>query len=219
MNNRKKIGALFLLVIMVLVLFGGCAKEFDAGGYTKAVLDVSYKNETEQYTELTGSTKEDAEKIFLKNMDAVMVDFKPLNLPKDLYSKFRKLFEDLVKKVKYTVGEAVKDEEDNFTVDVTIEPISLIHTFNEFQKQTGDYASKVANDVMNGGAVPTDQEMQNSVYRIYYDMLKKTVEEGLKYEEAETVTVRVNKVEGRVYEILEEDINTVNSKMILQKTL
>lgn len=219
MKNRKKIGALFLLVIVVLALFGGCAKEFDAGGYTKAVLDVSYKNETEHYITITGSTKEAAEKIFSENMDVVMVDFEPLNLPKDLYDKFRNLFEDLVKKVKYTVGEAVKDEEENFTVDVIIEPISLIQTFNEFQQQTGDYASKVANDVMNGETAPTDQEMQNSVYKIYYDMLEKTVKEGLKYEKAETVTVHVYKVDGSVYQILEEDLNTVNSKMILQKTL
>ena len=42
---------------------------FDAGEYVQAVLDVSYKNETEQYVEITGVSKEEAEQIFENNLD------------------------------------------------------------------------------------------------------------------------------------------------------
>ena len=47
MNRKRKIWAV-LLTATALVLLGGCGKKFDASGYTKALLEVSYKNETEK---------------------------------------------------------------------------------------------------------------------------------------------------------------------------
>ena len=45
-------------------MLAGCGKKFDASGYTKAVLDVSYKNEIQKYVELTGADEKEADKIF-----------------------------------------------------------------------------------------------------------------------------------------------------------
>ncbi|PWJ47061.1 hypothetical protein [Faecalicatena contorta] len=219
MNGKKGLSAV-LLIVMVLTLLGGCGRTFDASGYTKAVLDVSYKNETEEYIQLTGETKEEAEKIFTENMDVTMEAFQSMNFPEDLESQFRELFEVLAKNVKYTVGEAVEDKNGNFTVDVSIEPITIFNdTYEEFQKQAQEYATKVANDVMNGAEVPSDEDMQNNVYEIYYNILKSTVDQGIKYGEAEVVTVHVNKGDGNVYEILKEDMVTLDEKMISQDVL
>ncbi len=218
--NKKRIISIFLLITTLLMLLTGCTGKFDASGYTKAVLDVSYKNETEEYIKLTGSTKEAAEKIFERNMDVTMEGFEALNFPEELESKFRQLFEDLAKNVKYTVGEAVEDKEGNFTVDVSVEPIMLFDdTYEEFQTQAQDYATKVANDVMNGAEVPSDEDMQNSVYEIYYNILKSTMDAGIQYGEAEVITVHVNKSEGNVYEIPEEEMTALDEKMISQETM
>lgn len=216
-RTRKTRKTVFLLIaVMMISLLGGCARKFDAAGYTQAVLDVSFKNETAQYIKMTGASKDAAEKIFSKNIDAVM-GVEALKLPKDLQNKFRKLFENLVKDVKYTVGKAVEDKNKNFTVDVKIEPILLADSFTEFQKQTKDYANKVSNDVMNGAAAPTQEEMQNHVYELYYNILKKAVDDGIKYGKPETVTVNVNKTKGKIYEIMQSDMNTVTTKLISQK--
>lgn len=218
--SRKRGLSVVLLIVMAFTLLGGCGRTFDASGYTKAVLDVSYKNEIEQYVQLTGESKEKAEKIFTKNMDVTMETFQAMNFPEDLENKFRELFEVLAKNVKYTVGEAVEDEEGNFTVDVSIEPITIFNdTYDTFQKQAQEYATKVANDVMNGAEVPSDEDMQNNVYEIYYNILKSTIDEGIKYGEAEIVTVHINKVDGNVYEILKEDMVTLDEKMISQDVL
>jgi hypothetical protein len=218
--NKKRSISIFMLITTLLMMLTGCTGKFDASGYTKAVLDVSYKNETKQYIELTGSTKEEAEKIFKRNMDVTMEGFEALNFPEELENKFRQLFEDLAKNVKYTVGEAVEDKEGNFTVEVSVEPIMLFdNTYAEFQTQAQEYATKVANDVMNGAEVPSDEDMQNSVYEIYYNILKSTMDAGIEYGEAEVITVHVNKGEGNVYEIPEDEMTALDEQMISQETM
>lgn len=218
MKKKAKLSILFLMA-MILTLLGGCIREFDASGYTKAILDVSYKNKTEQYIELTGASKEDAEKIFEKNMDSTMKGFEALNFPTELENKFRDLFEVLSKNVKYTVGEAVEDKGGNFTVDVSIEPITIFGaTYSEFQKQAKNYAEKVSNDVLNGSEMPSDEAMQNNVYEIYYNILKSTIESGIPYGEAEVVTVHINKTDENIYEIPKTDVKVLHDKMISQDT-
>lgn len=218
MSKKRKLSVV-LLMTMILTLLGGCIKKFDASGYTKAILDVSYKNKTDQYIKLTGASKEEAEKIFAKNMDTTMKGFEALNFPDELENKFRELFEVLSKNVKYTVGEAVEDKKGNFTLDVSIKPITIFgDTYGEFQKQAKAYAEKVSNDVLNGAAMPSDETMQNNVYEIYYDILKNTIESGIPYGEAEVVTVHINKSDGNVYEIPKEDVKTLHDKMISQNT-
>ena len=86
MSKKRKISAI-LLTAMTLLLLGGCGKKFDAAGYTQALLDVSYKNETDKYIELTGSSKEAAEKIFEKRMDITMEGFESLDFPEDVYKR------------------------------------------------------------------------------------------------------------------------------------
>ena len=219
MSKKRKISAI-LLTAMTLLLLGGCGKKFDAAGYTQALLDVSYKNETDKYIELTGSSKEAAEKIFEKRMDITMEGFESLDFPDELEEKFRSLFENLTKNVKYSVGEAVEDKEGNFTVVVSIEPVTLFDdTYDEFQKQAKDYATKVANEVMNGKEMPSDKDMQNSVYELYYDILKKTVDGGIQYGEVQNITVHVNKTEGNIYEIPEDDMTAMDKAMISREVV
>lgn len=218
-HKRKHIAAVLVAAVM-LALLAGCVGKFDAGGYTQAILDVTYKNVTEQYIEITGSTKEAAEQIFTKNLDIAMEDFESLNLPDELEDKYRQLFGDLIKNVRYTVGEAKEDDNGNFTVDVTIEPLTIFDdTYEEFQKQAKEYATQVSNDVMNGAEMPSDETMQNHIYELYYNILNGELGKGLNYSEAEVVTVHVNKGEADIYEIPGEDMTALDDKMLSRKVL
>lgn len=216
--KKNRIGAVGLL-LAVIIMLGGCTR-FDAAAYTQAVLDVSYKNQTESYIELTEASAEDAETIFQKNLDATMEAFKSMKLSDELEKNYRNLFENIVKQVKYTVGEAAETEEGNYTVDVTVEPITLFDdTYEEFQKKAEEYAAGITNAVMNGEAMPSDEEMQASVYQIYYEILKAGLDSGVKYGEPETVTMHINKTEDKTYEVAEEDIRALDEKLISQKKL
>lgn len=217
----KKKGIIAVMVaVALLAMLVGCVGTFDASGYTKAILDVTYKNETEQYIELTGSSKEAASEIFTKNLDTAMADFESLNLPEELENKYRQLFEDLIKSVRYTVSEAKEDEDGNFTVDVSIEPVTIFDdTYEDFQNQAKEYATQVSNEVMSGAQMPSDADMQNHIYEIYYNILNGVLENGLNYGEAQTVTVHVNRGEGDIYEVPQEDMASLDNKMLSREVL
>ena len=184
MNKKRGIVSILILSMAVMML-SGCARKFDASGYTKAVLDVCYKGETEQYMKLT------------------------------LQASYKEFFEDLAKNVKYTVGEAVPDKKGNFTVDVSVEPITnLQDTYEEFMTKTEEYTTQVSNDIINGGETPSEQEMQNKVFEIYYNILRTSIDAGINYGEAQTVTMHVNKGNNNVYEIPEADLTALDELTI-----
>ena len=208
-----------ILLIGLLLLLSGCTK-FDACAYMQAILDVSYKNETESYMEITGVTQEEADEIFKKNLDATMHEFSTTELPEELEENYRLLFEDTVKQVKYTVGEAVESEDKNYTVEVAVEPILLFdETYEEFQNKTEEYASEISNNVMSGEELPSDDEIQNQVYQTYYEVLKTALNNELSYGEAENITVHMNRMEDGAYEIPEEDLRALDQAMISQEKL
>ena len=219
MYRKKRITAVVVAAVLLAVL-GGCVNKFNAAGYTKALLDVTYKNETEQYIELTGSTQEAADEIFTKSLDATMEDYEKLNLPDELEKNYRQLFGDLMKSVRYTVSEAKEDDNGNFTVDVSVEPITIFDdTYSQFQEKAKEYATQVSNDVMNGAEMPSEEEMQNHIYDIYYHILNEVLEQGLSYGKAEKVTVHINNGEGDIYEIPKEDMTALDDKMLSREVL
>ena len=89
MNRLKKnwMRAAALMAVMT-VLLSGCTA-FDACAYMQAILDVSYKNETEDYMELTGATEEEANEIFQNNLDATMHEFHTADLSEELEDLMR----------------------------------------------------------------------------------------------------------------------------------
>lgn len=217
-RKRKKMQAAGLAVVLALLLCG--CTPFDACAYTQAVLDVSYKNQTESYIEITGASPEEADAVFQKNLDATMQEFQNMELTGELEEQYRTLFEEVVKQVKYTVGEAVKEEDGNFTVDVEIRPILLFDdTYEEFQTKAEDYAAGLTNEVMNGAEMPSDEEIQAKVYQIYYEVLKAGMDAGVNYGAPENITVHIHKTEDGVYEIPDEDLRALDNAMISQEKL
>lgn len=220
---RKRISYILGLIV-ICVLFTGCGKKFDASGYTQAVLDVSYKNEIQKYVELTKSTEEEANQIFednlQSNLEMMLQAFDGYELSEELMEKYRVLFRDMMKQVKYTVGEAKETEDKNFKVDVTVEPMLIFHdTYAELQKQSEDYATQVTNEVMNGAPLPSDEEMLSHVFEIYYNILRNYVDQGMKYGEPQTVTIHVNKNEKNIYSISQEDLAQIDGNVMAMDVL
>ena len=223
MKKKKQYWLIALICIIAAVIAAGYyvyINRFDAQAYVKAVLDVSYKEQTEEYIELTDASEKEAKQIFEKNLDVTMEEFDSLELPEELSGKYRVLFENIAKKVNYTVEEGVKDEEGNYMVTVMVKPITLFDdTYDTFQEKAKEYAEQVSNEVMAGGEIPTDEQMQNEVYQIYYEVLQQACDEGLKYGEVENVTLHVVKTDGGSYEIAEEDMRRLDAAMISENAL
>lgn len=188
--------------------------------YVKAVLDSSYKNQTEMYKELTGITDADARKIFQNNLDVTMQAFKSEKLSTELEMQYRELFGQILKQVKYSVGEAQKEKNGNYQIIVTIEPITLFDdTYYSFQTEAEVYAKNITDAVMNGEPMPSDEEIQEQVYQLYYNILKNAVDSGVKYGQAEDIKLHIEKKDIKTYEIRKEDLQKLDGKLISRKLL
>lgn len=218
-RKGKYIVGLVLLIGIALCVCS-CIRIIDPVAYTQAILDVTYKNETKQYMELTGATQEDAEQVFESNLETTAKIYKNVKLPEELENNYNQLFKDIIMRVQYTVGEATKDEKGNYVVDVSVYPMMLFDdTYETFREKSAEYAVNLSNSVMEGTPVPTEEEMQQAVYQIYYDILKAELDAGLKYGRSEKVQIHVNKTEDGTYVIPEEDIRMLDSKLISQEKL
>ena len=84
MTKRRIILIAAVIAVLVAAAAAGAylyMNRFDAGEYVQAVLDVSYKNKTDKYVEITGVSEKEAEKIFEDNLDATMKGFETSDMP------------------------------------------------------------------------------------------------------------------------------------------
>nr|WP_294490994.1 hypothetical protein [uncultured Mediterraneibacter sp.] len=219
LSKKKRI--IITVTIAVILVLGAAVggwlyvNRFDAGEYVQAVLDTSYKNETDQYVEITGIPKEDAEKIFENNLNATMAGFEDSEMPEELRPQYRELFGEIAGKVSYTVDEPKREKDGSYTVTVMIKPITLFpDTYELFQTRAQEYASQVTDSVMNGAEMPSDEEMQSQIYQIYYDVLKERVDSGMLYGGARELTLHVTKEGSREFTINQEDMDALDSALI-----
>ena len=217
MKSRKQ--RVVVISFLICALLCSCSS-FDVSEYVKAVLDSSYKNQTEMYKELTGITDADARKIFQNNLDVTMQAFKSEKLSTELEIQYRELFGQILKQVKYSVGEAQKEKNGNYQIIVTIEPITLFDdTYYSFQAEAEVYAKNITDAVMNGEPMPSDEEIQEQVYQLYYNILKNAVDSGVKYGQAEDIKLHIEKKDRKTYEIRKEDLQKLDGKLISRKLL
>ena len=188
---------------------------FDPEAYVQAVLDVSYKKQTEEYEEITGVPEDEAEAVFEENLDAAMAEFESSPMPEELRPQYRELFGEIAMQVSYTVGETQKEEGGSYAVQVMVKPLTLFaDTYDAFQQRAEEYAGQVTDSVMQGGEMPSDEEMQSQVYQIYSDVLSEALDAGLLYGEAQETVLHVRKNEDGEYEIDAEDMKTLDGLLI-----
>lgn len=220
MEKKKKI--ILIVVILAVILAVAVSvgvylyiNRFDAGEYVQAVLDTSYKNETNQYVEITGTSQKEAEKIFNDNLDATMAGFDSSEMPEDMQPQYRELFGEIARKVSYTIGEPEKQEDGTYIVPVIVKPVTLFSdTYETFQTKAQEYAQEVTDSVMNGAEMPTDEEMQNQIYQIYYDVLRERMDSGMLYGGARNAQLHVTKISSREFAINQEDMDKLDSMLI-----
>ena len=107
--------------------------------------------------------------------------------------EFVDLIEDGFKKIEYTVKEAVKDDNGNYTVDVEVTPVGLLDSVNEILAQK-----------LQGEAVVDE----SGYMTVFNEAVKESIEQAAVYEK-ETVTLNITYTEdgnNRVYSANESDL-------------
>lgn len=212
----KRMLALMLALAATLSL-SGCSlfAQFDASGYTQAVLDATTRAEFDKYIELTNSTAEDAQAEYDEVLESFLAEFKSLSISDELLENYKQLFIDLLAKTKYSVGEAEKDG-NNFLVPLTIEPLIIYEGFNdEVEEATAAFQEEVIAEYNESGEMPSDEEIYERSFQIMYDIMSARLASAT-YGEPQTLTITVSQNSDGLWNISDSDYEAIVSLLIDQ---
>ena len=207
-KSKKILGCILTVIIMVAAAAGiyFYMNRFDPVRY---VQDVSYKEKTEEYSKMTGTSRKEAEAVFEKNLDVTMEKFHSSAISEELEKKYRILFTQIVRQVNYQIGESEKQKDGSYIVELEIRPVTLFSdTYETFQSRAEEYAQSITNKVMKGMEIPSEEEMQGQVYQIYYDVLNEALQDKKK------LKLHVEKGEDGAYEIREKDRRKLDQLLV-----
>lgn len=202
--KRKSMGLLVLIICMAILTITACGKEeaFDAVGYVKSSLDALYKGEyaghAKYVDEDTDKLKEEMEQDFVSQMEQALSGKELTREDKDQYCEFaRKLYA----LARYEVGEAGKDDEDNYTLTVTVEPCTLWKTYYAgIEAKLAEFAS--TRDTF------TDSELFGAQLAYMNECLATPA-----FDPATEVIVRITQNSNHVYSIPDEDMEMLENTM------
>lgn len=199
----KKLAAAVLAGVMVLSMAACGAEDFDATGYVQGVLDAQFHGEYAAHAEDVGESEEDIKnEIDANNLEVAQqaLSMSGISATDEELQEYIALIEEGYKKIDYEVQEAVKDDNDNFTVDVTVTPVGLLDSLEEI------FTQKLQEAVNNG----VDESGYMSVFN---ESVKESIDQAQTYD-PQTVTLNVTWTEdedgNHVYAVNESDMNTLD---------
>ena len=205
-----KMKILVLFTILMMGILTGCGmKEEEAKAYVEASLDAAYMGEFDAFVEITDSTPEGAAAMYDENIEHIMdaAGFADLNLDEELTEDYKQLFLDLIKKVDYSVGEAVKEEDDSFSIDVTVRPMIILDGIeNELTEVLLERIGELEE-------FPEEDEIMLMSFEEMYKILSEKVDAPAYSEEQAVVTMHLQKNEEGMYAISEADMIALDNAL------
>lgn len=202
MKKLMKKVALVLVAVMALSLLGGCGQKFDASAYLKAILDNSYKNDSTAFVELKIGTAEEAAALYEEGIETELQGLvASAEISEEQGAQFREVLADMLGGVKYTVGEAEKQDDDSYIVTITYEQMNVFGpTVETYMADIEAMATAWA----ESGEYPSDEEMNEAILESLKNCLAETLA-NVTYDEAATTTVKIELVDN-VYTPVEADL-------------
>ena len=114
---------------------------------------------------------------------------------------FRQVYMDMLAKVRYTVDTAEKQSDGSYVVTVTYEKMNIFQPALERHQEA---VAAMADAWKNAEEPPTEEELEESVFLEFKNSME-TVLAELQYDEAATMTVRIELIEN-VYTPNTDDI-------------
>lgn len=200
--------------ILTVGLLGGCGTNFDAAGYTKAILDNSYKNDSTAFVSQKIGTAEEAADLYEQGLDAEMDGMLASvgSISDEQEAEFRQVFADILAGAKYTVGEAEKQDDGSYVVTITYEQMKVFGPAAEtYMDAVMDYANSIQETALAGGDVPSDDEITAAIIEMLKDCLSDSLK-SVTYASPETMTIKIE-LNNNEYSPSENDL--MNLEMAL----
>ncbi len=206
------------LCIAAVLGISGCGKDFDAGGFAQALLDLTFQGE------IDGAARfmEDASQTALMQAYQDSIDrFVAANITSGMdvgelkTTRFAELVSKIFATMRYSVGETEKTGKKEYEVTVDIWPADV---FVKFQQMLTADSLKMAEKIEAGEyesetEEETDQMILNDIINHAYELLD-TAYMDVKYGDKETVVLRVKEDQGKEYSIDENDMNDLIRKIL-----
>lgn len=207
MKIRKKLSVLLAGVLAATVL-AGCGS-FDASGYIKALLDNSYKNDSAAFVEQKVGTAEQAKELYDLGIETELNSLiSGVTISDDLKNEFTTVLQDVYKSVKYTVGEAEKQDDGSYVVEVKYQKMKVFAAAMEkFQQEQQAYTDELSEQVQNGGEYPSEDEITEHSFTVLKDAIKDAAANA-EYEDEASTTVRVE-LKDKVYSPNQDDVEAL----------
>ncbi len=192
---KKSVNKMMLLLIGVLVVgaVSGCASDKSVRTYLQALLDTSYKNNSDAFVEIKLGTQEDAQALYEQGIDTgVGVFCSRLGVSDAYKEEFRQVYMDMLGKVRYTVEEAEKQSDGSYNVTVTYEKMNI---FDPALAMHEENVAAMMEEWASAAEPPSEEEMVAATYREFKNCME-TVLAGVQYDEAATMTVRIELVDN-----------------------
>jgi hypothetical protein len=177
-----------VICVAIIATMGGCNSNKNMSKYLEALLDTSYKNEITQFVNIKLGTEDEARALYNQGIDDGVTAFcDSLNVPEELEDDFRELYIEMLKLVKYEVGDAVKQSDGSYIVTITYQKMNL------FKPAVEIYEENVASIV--DGWANSDEDMENDekLNQVILEF-KNSMEEAMSqitYDEPEKMTIRI----------------------------
>ncbi len=216
--NRKKVKKILAWMLIGVMLFSmaGCGKKFDATAYVKASLDLVTRHDVDQYVEVIGVDKEEAEEVYeesITQLDDMAESMGDAGFPEELNDAFTEFIKSVMQKTKYTVKEA-REDGDDIIVDVEVEPIMVFEGSQELLEESiNEYVAEMQENVNNGAEVPTEDEIMLEVYTRFIDILNENLETA-GYAEKTVISTKIIKNSDGEYEIDEDSFVELGAALI-----
>lgn len=212
-NTKIKMGItkiLFLLTgVLIIGAVSGCTSDKSVKTYLQALLDTSYKNDSEAFVEIKLGTEEEAQALYEQGIDTgVDVFCSRLGVSDEYKEEFRQIYMDMLGKVRYTVEDARKQSDGSYVVTVNYEKMNI---FKPALARHQENVTAMMDEWANAPEPPAEEEMVAAVYREFKSSME-TVLAEVQYDAGAAMTVRIELIDN-VYTPNADDIEELEKAL------
>ncbi len=128
MKKWNRVCAVLCAVILMLTVgTAGCSKkaEIDPEQVTDAVMKLALQGDVEDYVALSGEDAAEVEKEYNEMLKEFSEEFVELGFSSEFSENYVEMAKKMLASGKYEILDSLKDEEDNYTVDIAVYPSDL----------------------------------------------------------------------------------------------
>ena len=213
---------IWIIVAVVLVVAAGAGlffyfRDFDAKGYTQAVLDHMFQGETSKaVTIMRNVTEKELEDQYNDQISAFVENniIGDIEVTDSDRARFENLTKEIFAVMRYDVTKEDKISRNEYEVSVEIQPTDIFPVFVAGVKQDSE---ELMNKADAGEYSGTEEEIHQQMQRDYinhaYELLESAYTRA-EYGKKETVVLKVKAGSDRVFSISEEEMNDLILKIL-----